>query len=106
MISPSREEFRALADDNVRALFRNDLSGPLTVVFIVSQVLTYCLAAYALTNRRMRWGRTSAFLLLAAATATVSAVEMASLYTAQVPLDRSEDDPRAAALGEPAGCAA
>ncbi len=62
---PDGAVLRALADDNVRALFRNDLSGPLTVIFIVSQVLTYALAAYALTNRRMGWLRTAAFLLLA-----------------------------------------
>lgn len=62
---PGPDEFRALADDNVRSLFRNDLSGPLTVIFIVSQVLTYGLAAYALTTRRMRWVQTAAFLLLA-----------------------------------------
>jgi hypothetical protein len=63
--SPDAATFRSLADDNVRALFRNDLSGPLTVLFIVSQILTYGLAAYALSNRRRRWCRTSAFLLLA-----------------------------------------
>ena len=63
--SPDDATFRALADDNREALFRNRLAGPLTVIFIVSQVLTYCLAAYALTNRRMRWRRTAGFLLLA-----------------------------------------
>lgn len=56
---------QSLDDDNARALFRNSLSGPLTVIFIVSQVLTYGLAAYALTNRRMKWCRTAAYLLLA-----------------------------------------
>lgn len=63
--TPDAATFRALADDNVRALFRNQLSGPLTVIFIVSQVLTYALAAYALTARRMSWSRAAAFLLLA-----------------------------------------
>lgn len=63
--APDGETFRSLADDNLRALFRNALSGPLTVVFIVSQVLTYGLAAYALTNRRLAWCRSAAFLLLA-----------------------------------------
>lgn len=63
--APDAATFRSLADDNERALFRNDLSGPLTVLFIVSQILTYGLAAYALSNRRYKWSHTSAFLLLA-----------------------------------------
>ena len=63
--APGHAEFRALADDNVAALFRNRLAGPLTVIFIVSQVLTYALAAYALTTQRLRWCRAAAFLLLA-----------------------------------------
>jgi len=63
--SPDAGTFRELADDNVRALFRNDLSGPLTVLFIISQILTYALSAYALSNRDRRLTRTAAFLLLA-----------------------------------------
>lgn len=63
--APDAATFRALADDNVRALFRNDLSGPLTVLFIVSQILTYAVAAYALSNQRRRLAGTVAFLLLA-----------------------------------------
>ena len=63
--APDAGTFRARADDNVRALFRNDLSGPLTVLFIVSQILTYALSAYALSNRDRRLTRTAAFLLLA-----------------------------------------
>lgn len=63
--APDGSVFSALAEDNERALFRNRLVGPFTVVFIVVQVLTYALAAYALSNRRMRWCRTAAFLLLA-----------------------------------------
>lgn len=63
--APDQEIMRSLAEDNVKALFRNDLSGPLTVLFIVSQILTYALAAYALSNRRRRWCETAAFLLLA-----------------------------------------
>lgn len=57
--------FRHLADDNEQALFRNTISGPLTVIFIVSQVLTYALAAYALTTHREQWRRPTAILLLA-----------------------------------------
>ena len=63
--APDASTFRALADDNVRALFRNSLSGPLTVLFIISQILTYALAAYALSNQRRRLAGTVAFLLLA-----------------------------------------
>lgn len=63
--APDADTFRALADDNVRALFRNDLSGPLTVLFIISQILTYGVAAYALSNHRRRMAGTVAFLLLA-----------------------------------------
>lgn len=63
--APDAGTFRALADDNVRALFRNDLSGPLTVLFIISQILTYGVAAYALSNRRRRLTGTVAFMLLA-----------------------------------------
>jgi hypothetical protein len=63
--APDLSTFRELRDDNVRALFRNDLSGPLTVLFIVSQILTYGLAAYALSDRHRRLTRTVAFLLLA-----------------------------------------
>lgn len=63
--APDPTRFAELADDNVRALFRNDFSGPLTVLFIISQVLTYGLAAYALSNERMAWCRTASFVLLA-----------------------------------------
>jgi len=63
--APDATTFRALADDNVRALFRNSLSGPLTVLFIISQILTYAVAAYALSNQRRRLAGTVAFLLLA-----------------------------------------
>ncbi len=63
--APDHAEFRALADDNTSALFRNHLAGPLTVIFIVSQVLTYALAAFALTTGRLGWSRAAAFLLLA-----------------------------------------
>ncbi len=63
--APDGATFEALAEDNVKALFRNDLSGPLTVVFIVSQVLTYALGAFALTTGRDAWCRAAAFVLLA-----------------------------------------
>lgn len=57
--------YRSLADDNEKALFRNALSGPLTVIFIVSQVLTYGFAAFALTTHREGWRRPTAIVLLA-----------------------------------------
>lgn len=63
--APDAGTFRGLADDNVRALFRNSLSGPLTVLFIISQILTYAVAAYALSSHRRQMAGTVAFLLLA-----------------------------------------
>lgn len=46
--------FEALAEDSRVAVFRNQVAGPVTVAFIATQVLTYALAALALTSPRRR----------------------------------------------------
>ncbi len=45
---------RRLAEDSRVAVFRNQVAGPVTVAFIVTQVLTYALAALALTSAERR----------------------------------------------------
>ncbi|MGI9120142.1 MAG: hypothetical protein ACR2G7_08505 [Acidimicrobiales bacterium] len=45
---------RRLAEDSRVAVFRNQVAGPVTVAFIVTQVLTYALAALILTSARRR----------------------------------------------------
>jgi hypothetical protein len=52
--TPDLDRYWALADDNDIAVFRNAVSGPVTVVFIIFQVLTYLLAVVALTGGRGR----------------------------------------------------
>ena len=49
---PGAALFDQLAGDNDRAVFRNRVTGPITVAFIALQVVTYGLAALALRRRR------------------------------------------------------
>ena len=49
---PGSALFERLAGDNDRAVFRNRVTGPITVAFIALQVVTYGLAALALGRRR------------------------------------------------------
>jgi hypothetical protein len=59
--------YRSLADENERAMFRDEAQGPASVSFIVFQVLTYALAAVALTRWRpaRRWVAVLALTTLA-----------------------------------------
>lgn len=59
--------FAALARENERAMFRDEATGPASVTFIVFQVLTYALAAVALTRWRAArpWAAFMALVVLA-----------------------------------------
>lgn len=63
---PGPELYEQLARDNDRAVFRNRVTGPITVAFIVLQVLTYGLAAVALRTGGPRLRRATVFLALTA----------------------------------------
>ncbi len=61
---PSMATARSLATDNVRTVFRDRATGPVSVVFVVFQVLVYAAGAAALTMRRPRATAVVAFLAL------------------------------------------
>lgn len=70
--APDEGTWRARADDNERALFRNAASGPLTVVFIVLLVVSLALAALALSGKPRLRSSASALQLVALATPLVT----------------------------------
>jgi len=81
---------RAMIDDYVRtnqlSVFRDRVTGPVTVVFIVLQALAYLLAALALTLRARlgtRWLRPTRGLLL-----TVLAIPPVAFLSGLTPYDR------------------
>ena len=57
--APDIARFEQLADDNEVAVFRNRVTGPVTVAFIILQVVAYSLAIAAVTSteRRRRFRR-------------------------------------------------
>lgn len=55
--------FRLYADATDKALFRDSATGPISVVFVIAQILAYGLAAIAVARRR-RWVRPVSFLAL------------------------------------------
>ncbi|MBW3612098.1 MAG: hypothetical protein KY438_11330, partial [Actinobacteria bacterium] len=61
---PGPSLFQQLAGDNDRAVFRNRVTGPVTVAFIALQVATYGLAALALRRRRPGLRRLATILAL------------------------------------------
>ncbi len=61
---PGPSLFQQLAGDNDRAVFRNRVTGPVTVAFIALQVATYGLAALALRRRRPGLRRVATILAL------------------------------------------
>ena len=61
---PGAALFQQLAGDNDRAVFRNRVTGPITVAFIALQVVTYGLAALALRRRRPGLRRVVMYLAL------------------------------------------
>lgn len=61
---PSPALFEQLAGDNDRAVFRNRVTGSITVAFIALQVVTYGLAALALRRRRPGLRRVATYLAL------------------------------------------
>jgi hypothetical protein len=56
--------YRDLADENEQTGFRDDATGPVSVVFVLLQVLTYGLAVLALTGDRTGWRPAVKFLAL------------------------------------------
>ncbi|WP_436796121.1 hypothetical protein [Actinospongicola halichondriae] len=69
LISRSKETvvdddlFSAFADATDEAIFRNEVVGPVSVVFVVAQILAYILAAVAIARRR-GWTKPVSFLAL------------------------------------------
>ncbi len=57
------ERFRLYADATDKAIFRDSATGPISVVFVLAQILAYGLAAVAVARRR-RWVRPVSFLAL------------------------------------------
>ena len=55
--------FDRFTDRTAEAVFRDKATGPLSVVFVVAQILAYALAAVAVA-RRQRWTRPVSFLAL------------------------------------------
>lgn len=55
--------FASFADATEEAIFRNEVVGPISVVFVVAQILAYILAAVAIARRR-RWTKPVSFLAL------------------------------------------
>jgi len=55
--APSRDDLQGLVDDNDVATFRDRAVGPVSVVYIVLQVLVYGAAVLALLRPRRRLGR-------------------------------------------------
>lgn len=55
--APELSDLRTMADENELAVFRDGVTGPASVTFIVVQVVAYALAALALTRfrRTRRW---------------------------------------------------
>ena len=58
-----QQRFEAFADTNVEAKFRDRATGPVSVVFVVVQIVAYALAAVAVARRR-RWTRPVSYLAL------------------------------------------
>ena len=57
------ERIEALASSTAEAVFRLDVTGPVSVVFVVAQIIAYALAAVAV-SRRQRWTRPVSYLAL------------------------------------------
>lgn len=62
-IDVDEERFQVFADATERAVFRDAATGPISVVFVVIQILAYGLAAVAVARRRA-WVRPVSFLAL------------------------------------------
>jgi len=62
-IDVDEARFAAFADTTAEARFRDRATGPVSVVFVVVQILAYALAAVAVT-RRHRWIRPVSYLAL------------------------------------------
>ena len=77
----------ALAASTAEAVFRNDVTGPLSVVFVIAQILAYALAAVAVA-RRQRWTRPVSFLALTILATPVVAflVGLLHLESGEVPV--------------------
>lgn len=62
-IEVDEDRFALFADATERALFRDEATGPISVVFVVVQILAYALAGVAIA-RRQAWVRPVSFLAL------------------------------------------
>lgn len=51
-ITVDADRYQRFADANERALFRDEATGPISVVFVIAQIAAYALAAVAVTLRR------------------------------------------------------
>lgn len=57
------ERFEAFADTTSEAIFRDESTGPISVVFVIAQIVAYALAAVAVARRR-GWIRPVSYLAL------------------------------------------
>jgi hypothetical protein len=80
---PGIELYQELADDNDIAVFRNQVADPVTIAFIVFQVLTYILAVVALTGGRHRLRPPVTFMAL-----TTMAAPSVAFLSGLVPYER------------------
>lgn len=62
-VEVDQSRFELFADATERALFRDDATGPISVIFVIAQILAYGLAAIAVARRR-GWVRPVSFLAL------------------------------------------
>lgn len=56
-------QFESFADTTSEAIFRDEATGPISVVFVITQIVGYALAAVAVARRR-RWTRPVSYLAL------------------------------------------
>ncbi|MDE0804655.1 MAG: hypothetical protein OSA99_15205, partial [Acidimicrobiales bacterium] len=63
--------FRLYADATEKAIFRDAATGPISVVFVIAQILAYGLAAVAVSRRRRWVGPVSFLALTVLATPTI-----------------------------------
>ena len=70
-VTVDESRFRLFADATEKAIFRDSATGPISVVFVIAQILAYGLAAVAVARRRRWVGPVSFLALTVLATPTV-----------------------------------
>ncbi len=65
------ERFQMYADSTEESIFRDSATGPISVIFVIAQILAYGLAAVAVARRRRWVGPVSFLALVVLATPTI-----------------------------------